>query len=61
MEHMDEKIIREWIEKAKPLVDSAWNLAIDSCIHEIKEMFTPNHLTADQVINSLSKLKKHKA
>ena len=27
-----EEILREWIEKARPLVDSAYNLAIDSAI-----------------------------
>lgn len=53
-----EEILKEWIEKGKPLVDSAYNLAIDAAIHKIKTMYTPHQETAYQIITSLNSLKK---
>lgn len=64
-EHIPEEIIREWIEKAKPLVDNAFNLgynqAIDHCMEMVRklndEVFpeTPSY----SIINGeLIKLKK---
>lgn len=35
---IDDKIIREWIEKAKPLVDSAYNLGVSKCIDIVQGM-----------------------
>lgn len=35
---IEEQIIREWIEKAKPIVDSAYNLAIKDCIDIVQGM-----------------------
>lgn len=44
MEHIPEEIIREWIEKAKPLVDSAFNLgwdkAVEQSIDVLQDMIT---------------------
>lgn len=37
-DNIPEEILREWIVKAKPLVDSAWNLAIDECIKAVNEL-----------------------
>jgi hypothetical protein len=54
---MDEQILREWIEKAKPLVDSAWNLALDEAIRVLKSHQTING-ELDFVIVEVAKLKK---
>lgn len=60
-----EDILKEWIEKAKPLVDSAWNLAVEECIRKVDGTqvrwaefdFTPEAILKD-IINSLTNLKK---
>lgn len=62
---MDEQILKEWIEKGKPLVDSAWNLALDEAIKKVEGTqirwaefdFTPEAIIKD-IINSLTNLKK---
>lgn len=59
---MEEKIIREWVEKAKPLVDSAWNLALEEAIRVVDDYEgTGYHLSGDicpEIIKALNKLKK---
>ena len=66
MEHIPEEIIREWIEKAKPLVDNAWNLALDEAIRVVNTQqirwaetyFTPEAVVKE-IIEKLSNLKKN--
>lgn len=65
MDTNEEKIIREWIEKAKPIVDSAWNLALDQAIMKIKvaiiypvEGITGQFINKSNLINELLSLKK---
>lgn len=54
-------ILKEWIEKAKPLVDSAYNLAVDECLRKVYEMLKdlpePNPLLI-AITRELTKLKK---
>lgn len=38
----EEKIIRDWIEKAKPIVDSAFNLGLSRAADVAKNYFTPD-------------------
>ena len=65
MEHIPEEIIREWIEKAKPLVDSAWDLALDEAIRAVETLSDNHSFTSHplhkKIITSLSKLKNTKA
>ena len=51
-----EEILREWIEKARPLVDSAWNLALDEAIRVVNEMVLADK---EYIISHLTKLKKN--
>ena len=61
---IDEKIIREWIEKANPIVDSAWNLAIDAAINVVTEqrdeceISTPGWYVLNKIITEMNTLKK---
>lgn len=52
----EEKIIRDWIDKAKPIVESAWNLALDTAIGKVKERNDNGNL--DFVIMEIENLKK---
>jgi len=53
---IDDKIIREWIEKAKPLVDSAWNLALDEAIRVVNTQqirWAETYFTPEAVVKEI--------
>lgn len=66
-EHIPEEIIREWIEKAKPLVDSAYNLGHNTAIGHAIGIVAQNtinepdrvRVVLEHVIQVLSNLKKN--
>ena len=64
-DNIPEEILREWIEKAKPLVDSAWNLALDEAIRVVKDEQSIEvpastvYAILNNLITRLSKLKKN--
>ncbi len=56
-DNIPEEILKEWIVKAKPLVDSAYNVGIDESIKLLQQSQT-NMLENDWLIKKLSALKK---